>query len=79
MAQPFTFDWGDVGGAASYTIQIDDSSSLSAPLVATDTLTASRFATSSLPTRRLWWRVRANGASGAAGAWSGARRLEVKN
>ena len=73
------FDWGDVCGAASYTIQIDDSSSFSAPLVATDTVTASRFATSSLPTRRLWWRVRANAASGAAGAWSGVRRLEVKN
>ena len=33
--QPITFDWNDVPEAVSYTIQIDDSSSFTAPLVRT--------------------------------------------
>ena len=74
-----TFDWSDVSGAASYTIQIDDSSSFSAPLTRTQTTTASQFSASGLPTTRLWWRVRANDSAGAPGAWSSARRFELKN
>ena len=31
--QPITFDWSDVTSAVSYTIQIDDSSAFTAPLV----------------------------------------------
>ena len=31
--QPITFDWNDAAGAVSYTIQIDDSSAFTAPLV----------------------------------------------
>jgi hypothetical protein len=27
----------------------------------------------------MWWRVRANNASGTPGAWSSVRRFEVKN
>jgi hypothetical protein len=73
-----TFDWSDVSGAANYTIQIDDSESFSAPLIVNQTTTASQFTTSTLPTRRMWWRVRANTASGAAGTWSSVRRFEVK-
>ena len=77
--QSITFDWGDVAGAASYTIQIDDSESFSAPQTVNQTLAFSSLTTSSLPTRRMWWRVRANNGSGGAGAWSSARRFEVKN
>ena len=77
--QSITFDWGDVAGAASYTIQIDDSDSFSAPQTVNQTLAFSQLTTSSLPTRRMWWRVRANNGSGGAGAWSSARRFEVKN
>jgi hypothetical protein len=73
-----TFDWSDVAGAASYTLQIDDLQDFSAPLVLNQTTTASQFTTSTLPTRRMWWRVRANDASGAPGAWSPAIRFEVK-
>jgi hypothetical protein len=76
--QQITFDWGDVAGAASYTIQIDDSQSFSAPLTAGSTVVSSQFGTSSLPTTRMWWRVRANDGSGAPGAWSAVRRVEVK-
>jgi hypothetical protein len=74
-----TFDWSDVSGAANYTIQIDDSESFSAPLIVNQTTTASQFTTSTLPTRRMWWRVRANDSAGAPGAWSSIRRFEVKN
>jgi hypothetical protein len=72
-----TFDWSDVTGASSYTIQIDDSSTFSAPLVATQTVTVPQFTTSTLPTTGMWWRVRANDSSGTPGAWSGSRRFEV--
>ena len=73
------FDWTDVSGAASYTIQIDDSSSFPAPLTVNQTTTASQFTASGLPTTRMWWRVRANDSAGAPGAWSSARRFELKN
>jgi hypothetical protein len=72
-----TFDWTDVSGAASYTIQIDDSDTFASPLVNSNT-TASQFTTNTLPTTRMWWRVRANSASGTPGSWSAARRFEVK-
>jgi hypothetical protein len=77
--QTINFDWSNVTGAVSYTIQIDDSTSFSAPLVLTQTLTASQFSTSSLPVRRMWWRVRANSASGTSGNWSNVRRFEIKD
>jgi hypothetical protein len=72
-----TFDWTDVSGAASYTIQIDDSDTFSSPLVNQNT-TVSQFTTNTLPTIRMWFRVRANSASGTPGSWSSARRFEVK-
>jgi Beta-propeller repeat len=76
--QSITFDWSDVSAAASYTIQIDDSENFSAPLTVDQTTAASQFTTSTLPTIRMWWRVRANDASGAPGNWSPVRRFEVK-
>ncbi|HEX6020759.1 MAG TPA: SBBP repeat-containing protein, partial [Solirubrobacter sp.] len=51
-----TFDWTDVPGAASYTIQIDDSSTITAPLVREQTVSASTYGTSTLPERRMWFR-----------------------
>jgi hypothetical protein len=76
--QAITFDWSDVSGAASYTIQIDDSNTFAAPLTVNQNVTASQFSTSTLPVTTMWWRARANGASGAPGSWSSARRFEVK-
>jgi hypothetical protein len=73
-----TFDWTDVSGAAGYTIQIDDSDTFSTPLIVNVNTTVSQFTTSTLPTTRMWWRVRANSSSGVAGNWSAARRFEVK-
>ena len=77
--QSIGFDWSDVAGASTYTIQIDDSQSFSTPLTVNQTTSASQFTTSTLPTTRMWWRVRANDSSGAPGAWSSVRRVEVKN
>jgi hypothetical protein len=73
-----TFDWTDVSGAASYTIQINDSDTFTAPLTVSQNTTVSQFTTSTLPTIRMWWRVRANSSSGTPGSWSPARRFEVK-
>jgi hypothetical protein len=73
-----TFDWTDVSGAASYTIQIDDSDTFATPQVVNLNTTTSQFTTNTLPTTRMWWRVRANSASGTPGNWSPARRFEVK-
>lgn len=72
------FDWSDVSGAATYTLQVSTSSSLS-PLVVNQTLTPSQYSTSTLPTSDLWFRVRANDSSGTAGPWSTTRRFRVKS
>lgn len=74
-----TFDWTDVSGAASYTIQIDDSDNFSSPQVVNQNTTVSKFTTNTLPTVRMWWRVRANSSSGTPGNWSSARRFEVND
>jgi hypothetical protein len=72
-----TFDWSDVAGAASYTIQIDDSDRFEAPLEVSQSVTASQYATSLSTRRDYWWRVRALDASGNPGAWSAIRRFRV--
>ncbi len=73
-----TFDWSDVSGAASYTIQVSNQSSFSGSLVVIENVSASQFSSSTLPTQTMWWRVRANDAAGTAGNWSAGRRFEVK-
>ena len=72
--QPITFQWGGVSGAASYTIQIDDSSAFTAPLVRQQQgLTVLRYATTGLAATPHFWRVRGVNTAGVAGAWSAAR------
>jgi hypothetical protein len=73
-----TFDWSDVAGATNYTIQIDDQDTFSSPLIVNQTVGTSQFSTNTLPTLRMWWRVRAN-SGGTPGNWSSARRFEVRN
>jgi hypothetical protein len=73
------FDWSNVTGAASYTIQIDDQDTFPSPFIVNQTVTGSQFSSSTLPTRTMWWRARANDASGKPGNWSSIRRFEVKN
>jgi hypothetical protein len=72
-----TFDWTDVTGAATYTIQIDDQDSFTSPIV-NQAVTTSQFSSSTLPTETMWFRARASDASGNPGAWSAIRRFEVK-
>jgi hypothetical protein len=74
-----TFDGSDVTGATSYTIQIDDSNTFPSPLIIGQAVTASQFSSNTLPTKTMWWHVRAKDASGNPGSWSAVRRFEVKN
>ncbi len=62
-----TFDWSDVSGAGSYTIHIANTSNFTAPLTVNQNVTASHFTASTLPVQTMWWRVRANDASGNPG------------
>jgi hypothetical protein len=71
--QPITFDWNDVPGAATYAIQIDDSSAFDAPLVRDASVTGSMYATTGLSTATHFWRVRGVNTAGTAGAWSAVR------
>jgi hypothetical protein len=73
VAQPVALDWTDVANAASYEIQIDNTSTVSAPFVASATVTASQTIVGGLPAQQLWWRVRARSAAGVAGPFSSTR------
>jgi hypothetical protein len=59
------FDWSDVPGASSYTIQVSSSISMSSPIV-NATVTASSYVPTKDLTKNkmLYWRVIANGANG---------------
>ena len=74
-AQPVTFDWGDVANATSYEIQVDDSSTISAPFRANQIVTASQVSIGGLPAQRLWWRVRAQNSAGVFGPFSSTQRF----
>ena len=77
--QSINFSWNAVAGAATYEIQIDDSSSFSAPLVVSRTgLTQTQTAQTFTSERRYWWRVRGRNAGGTNGAWSSVRVFEIK-
>jgi hypothetical protein len=73
VALPVLLDWSDVAGAASYQVQIDDSSTFATPIVVDQQVTASQFSAASLATVQHWWRVRGVNSAGAAGAWSSVR------
>jgi len=68
-AQPVAFDWDAVSGAATYRIQIDDSSNFSSPVVDT-TNEASAFTAPTLAATQHWWRVLAINSAGTAGPFS---------
>jgi hypothetical protein len=68
------FDWADVPGATSYTIQLSTEPSF-ASLVVSATVAPSTYAiTWNLPVGTLYWRVRANGPNGPS-SWSVTRSL----
>jgi hypothetical protein len=69
-SQPITFQWSSASSAVSYTIQIDDSSAFSAPLVRDQNVTDLMYATSGLAASPHFWRVRGVNTAGVAGPWS---------
>jgi hypothetical protein len=74
-AQPVTLDWTNVANATSYEVQIDNSSTIAAPFVASATVSVSHATVSGLPAQRLWWRVRARNSAGVFGPFSSTRRF----
>jgi VCBS repeat-containing protein len=72
------FDWLDVDGASSYTVQISSSASMSS--ASSTKVTASAYSPAKdLPKNRtLYWRVRAEGENGP-GNWSEIRSLITPN
>ena len=76
---PVALDWNDVANAASYQLQVDDSSSFTTPRVIDTTVTASQHSVSSLALRQHWWRVRGRNSAGTAGAWSTVRSFTPRS
>ena len=76
VAQPVALDWSNVANAVSYEVQVDNTSTISAPFVANPMPTASQTTLAAgLPAQNLWWRVRARNASGVFGPFSSTRRF----
>ncbi|MCU1378889.1 MAG: hypothetical protein JWN29_1872 [Acidimicrobiales bacterium] len=75
VAQPVTFNWTDVANAVDYEIQVDSTSTISAPFVANQIVNVSQVSIGGLPAQQLWWRVRARNASGVFGPFSSTRRF----
>jgi hypothetical protein len=58
------FDWGDVSGAANYTLLVSTNSSMSSPLINVIVISSTYTPISDLPKgQTLYWRVMANGAN----------------
>jgi hypothetical protein len=77
--QPITFDWNNTPSAVSYTIQIDDSSTFSAPLEREQSVTDSIYATTGLTAGTHFWRVRGVNSAGVAGPFSAARSFTAQD
>jgi hypothetical protein len=75
--QAVPFDWSDVAGAATYTLQVGSSSTFGT-IVLTRTVTASQLSVALTAAGDRSWRVRANRADGSAGAWSAVRSVRIK-
>ena len=75
VSQPVTLDWNNVTNATSYEYQVDNSSTIAAPFVATASVSVSQVTLSGLPAQQLWWRVRARNSAGVFGPFSSTRRF----
>jgi hypothetical protein len=74
--RPF-FDWGDVEGADSYTIQVSKYANMKYPMVKKNVIGSDFLTTTNLPTNlTLYWWVRANGPNGPS-PWSEIRTLRI--
>jgi hypothetical protein len=72
-----TFDWTDVSGVATYTVQVSTSSAFTT-IQLERTVTASQTALSFSSQGTRYWRVRANDSAGRAGPWSATRSFRIK-
>jgi len=80
VGQTVPFDWSDVPGAGSYTLQASSSSAFTtSSIVLSRTVAVSQVAASFAATGDRWWRVRAHRSDGSAGAWSGSRPFRIRN
>ncbi len=78
LARRPDFDWGDVSGATSYTIQVSSYATFSSTLVSTTAAVSAYTPTADLPANRLlYWRVKANGANPSA--WSAVGSFTTPN
>jgi hypothetical protein len=75
--QQVAFFWQPVTGAASYELQVANSSAFTPPLVLDRKVTGNQVNTSKLPVGTLFWRVRAMDSLGNPGAWSITFQLTV--
>jgi hypothetical protein len=75
--QQVAFFWQPVTGAASYELQVANSSAFTPPLVLDRKVTGNQANTSKLPVGTLFWRVRAMDSLGNPGAWSVTFQLTV--
>lgn len=71
------FDWSDVPGAASYTLEVATSTGFTT-VVLTRTVTASQLSVALTSKGDRFWRVRANRSDGSPGAWSAARSIRIR-
>jgi len=76
QGQQVAFFWQPVTGAASYELQVANSSAFTAPLVLDRTSTGNQINTATLPAGTLFWRVRALDSQGP-GDWSVTFQLTV--
>lgn len=78
MNQSITFSWNPVSGAATYQIQIDDSSSFNSPVLSRTGITQTQTAHTLTSEGTFWWRVRGRTASGTNGTWSTVRSFVIQ-
>ncbi len=72
------FRWFGVGGAATYTFELDYSPLFASSFSMRRVLLAPSVSVGPLLPGTAWWRVRANDEYGAPGLWSPARRLHIR-
>lgn len=72
-----TFDFGDVGSASFYAIQIASDSAFETIVQEDKNLATSTYTATSLADGTYYWRARAYDANGTPGAWSSTRSVVI--